>query len=264
MRRNKADTGQQLRDEQLLDMLTSSDMSGESVPPDGTDPLATALLAWRDDLNTDIPAAPVDLEELLPATPAGAGWQRWRRRLIAAGAALALAGGGGAVAAAATAGPGSPLWPITQLVYPDQAESRTSQQQAEDLVVQARQAATDDRYDDAARLLDDAEHLLPEVSDAVRDQLRDEIGQVRQLLHDLAAAAEDDGTLLPELTDEIGEGESGLLPGGSEDEPVESTSSPDPSDPVVDDDDEDDDGGDGGDDKDDGSLLPPLLPPILP
>jgi hypothetical protein len=100
---------------------------------------------------------------------------RW---LAGAAAAVLLAGGGLAVAAN-HATPGSPLWPITRVMYPEQADIAA----AEQAVAQARRAATEGRYDDARRLIARAETLISRVHDPRQAQrLRAELDAVRALL----------------------------------------------------------------------------------
>lgn len=263
MKRTNPSTQQQLQDDQLLDLLGRGDLP-EGVPDevDQLDGLGTALAAWRRDVAADIPVSALDLEALEePAAPTV--MARWRRRLLAAGAALALAGGGGAVAAAAAgAGPDSPLWPITQLIYPDRAESRVAELQVEELVERARAAADDQRYDDAAHLLEEAEPLIARVlAPADQERLQDEIAQVKDLIHGLVAEA-DESEILPE-TPGGSDGDSSVvprLPIGSDptdhptDDPTdEATPAPEPTEPP--------------EDGDDPPLpLPPLpsLPPLFP
>jgi hypothetical protein len=183
------DMTQVQRDDELLDAL----VRGEAAPAD--DELAVLLAAWRDDLSLDLsdeddgpyslrPAAP------LPASPAPARTVRrparraGRGRTLSIAAAAVLIGlAGGTTAAAANAGPDSPLWPITRVVFADHADSVLSEQSAEDSIAKAREAIAQSRYADADKLLDEAATSAGKVHDegTVR-RLLDEISAVRGLL----------------------------------------------------------------------------------
>jgi hypothetical protein len=113
------------------------------------------------------------------AGPSGPGrWRSRRYRLALAAAAVALVAGG-AVAAASNATPNSPLWPVSQLLYPQRADRVAAQ----DALAQARTAAKEGRLADARRLIDQAQALISKVADPVeRTRLQDELEQVRQLV----------------------------------------------------------------------------------
>ncbi|OLF14647.1 hypothetical protein [Actinophytocola xanthii] len=136
---------------------------------------------WR----TTPPASPTDAR-LLEAVTATVAAPRDRRRfpkLTAAVAASALLAVGGITAAAAHAGPDSPLWPITQLVFGDLAESRTAAQSADDTLREARTAAHDGDAAEAARLLARADDLTNRVAEpTVANRLREAIADLRHLL----------------------------------------------------------------------------------
>jgi hypothetical protein len=86
-----------------------------------------------------------------------------RRAVVAAAAAAAaVASLTGVAAAAGTADPGSPLWPITQVVSPERAHSLTARQEAYDLVSRARETARTDPSA-AIELLNEAERKAGEV-----------------------------------------------------------------------------------------------------
>src|SRR5690348_9053894 len=137
-------------DDELLDALGHGDQPAED------DELALMLAAWREDvvdpdgyerartpLRAAVPASDPELPAPRSARPAiAAPHTRGRRRpsrkvrlAVAAAAAVAIAVGGTA-AAAAISGPGSPLWSITQVLYPQRADRLA----AEDSLAQARQA----------------------------------------------------------------------------------------------------------------------------
>ena len=122
-----------------------------------------------------------------PTGPVGAGgpgrrhgtaW-RPRRLRVAVAAAVVAALAGGTSVAAANATPGSPLWPLTQVVNPDRAD----QLGAESALAQARQAIAQGRRADARRLLDQAATMISRVRDPrAAARLRAELDELRALL----------------------------------------------------------------------------------
>lgn len=151
------DLGTIARDDALLDAL------GRGEPaPDG-DALAGLLAAWRSDLAEEPtgvrPAAP-DVVEEAPARRAARRPRPWALRLAAAAVALlALVSGLGI--SSRDAGPGSPLWSLTKLLHPQQAEVRG----IEDTVDRARAALDAGRLDDAEALIARARRDLARVED---------------------------------------------------------------------------------------------------
>ena len=114
-----------------------------------------------------------------PGGPVGPGrWRSRRYRIALALAAVALVAGGAAVAAS-NATPNGPLWPVSQLLYPQRADRVAAQ----DALDRARTAAKEGRLADARRLLDQAQALINKVSDpAERTRLQAELEQIRQLV----------------------------------------------------------------------------------
>ncbi len=183
-------------DEQPFDLATLHadtmllDALGRGEPaPDG-DTVAAMLAAWRADLERRVPLL---TDSAVKGTPPNTGRRfRWA---VAAAAAVLLAGGG-LVVAAGHATPGSLLWPITRVVYPDRAAVAA----AEDTISRARQAAAEGHYDDTRRLLDDAAALVAQVRDPKQAQrLRAEIESVRAMLPGQGAPAQG-GTGAPSAT----------------------------------------------------------------
>ncbi|NJC74114.1 hypothetical protein HC031_31035 [Planosporangium thailandense] len=188
----------------LLDALGS----GAPAPPG--DRVASLLAAWRADLDAELlttdvddsaverdPAADPEVARLLAAAAAdpsagtgvttagtharrGAGRsRRVAQRVLGVAAAVLAAAGGGLVVGAGHATPGSPLWPITRVVYREQADSA----QAEHTLALARKAATEGRVADARLLLTQADTLIARVSDPDRaSRLRATSKAVRDLL----------------------------------------------------------------------------------
>lgn len=174
-------------DEALLDALGH----GETVEP--SDSLATLLTGWR----ADLVAEPPQTSPIRPAQPDVAGAQPettpsnaqrratqphvriTRRARIAAAAAVIAAIAGGTAAAAATATPGSPLWPVSQVIYPARADRIA----AEDALAQARRAIDNRNFERARQALDQARALISRVHDPRQAaHLREELQQVTQRL----------------------------------------------------------------------------------
>jgi hypothetical protein len=139
------------------------------------------LAAWRDDLAEDLPtvrtpAMPAPATEVAPR-------RRSRARLVAAVAAGVVALGGVTTAAASVAGPDSPLWPVTRALFPERADSRVAQQQAEQTIEQAREAVEQSRYSDAEKLLDEATAIIGRIGDTdLARTLLAEVEAIRGLL----------------------------------------------------------------------------------
>lgn len=160
------------RDEILVDALAS----GQPAP--AGEPVADLLSAWRTEVTaaaqraldhgTPLPARPVPIRTS-PGLP--------RRPILIAAAAVALSGGFGLVTL--NAPPASPLWPVTQTVFPRRAALRLARQAIDD----AREAAAQGRYADARRHLEQAETLIQRLGDdPLSDELRAEVDMVRRTL----------------------------------------------------------------------------------
>jgi hypothetical protein len=180
----------------LLDSLGR----GEPAPAD--DRVAALLSAWRADLGalqaSDLDAVPAsdldpavtpepgtEVEAARPVTGIGSGTparggraHRVARQVLGAAAAV-LVVVGGLIAGAGQATPGSPLWPITRVMYPERADNVA----AEHTLGLARTAAAEGRVDDARRLLAEAEAQIARLSDPGRAQrLRAELKTVQGML----------------------------------------------------------------------------------
>jgi hypothetical protein len=183
--------GRVAADDALLDALGRG---GPAPASAAGDPAAVLLAAWRTDLDADVPAVPDEPARLSdgPADRAGgpvvpARRTRGRRTArIALAAAAAVVVAAGLAISAHQAGPGSPLWPIARIIYPQQAEVLA----AEHAIAGARSAAADGRADDARRLLDVASTHVGRIDDAaVAARLRAEIEQIRRGLTATAVPA---------------------------------------------------------------------------
>jgi hypothetical protein len=210
------------RDALLLDVLARND-----PPPDGDD-VAALLSAWRADLAGDPAAASV--------APSGAPSRRhtWRPgRVLLAAAAAVLALAGAVTLAAGHAGPGSPLWPITTLVYEDRAGSRLAQQQVEATIARADEAIHDSRYGEAGRLLDEATALVGQVNDeAVARRLTDQIAVLRNLLPGGATVPAPLPTTAPPIPQPSSGGPASGQPGGATPQPTGGLPPPSPGLPL--------------------------------
>ncbi len=199
-----------VRDDQLLDAL------GRGELPAGVDALAQALYTWRSDLAdqdsagaavgvASVPTEPVEPDEpptvairrpptVRPGVPDAnrprsprrrRGERRTRRPVLvaAASAAFVAATFGGIAVAAANAQPGSPLWPVTKVVYNDRATATENLVDAQRALDNAEQAADDGRVGDALRYLNQAEDLAGNVrSSPDADELRKRANAVRAQL----------------------------------------------------------------------------------
>lgn len=175
-----ADLAQVAADEALLTAL-----GGGSPAPDEDD-LAGLLAAWRADLDTDLPDFELptfdDLDDPLSEETVQLPVRRRRgtrltRLLTGVAAALLLLAG--LAVGAGRAGPDSPLWPLTRVMYPEQADVRAAQHE----IAAARSAARAGQVDEARRHLDQATGLVDQIRDqAVAKRLRDEIAEVRRML----------------------------------------------------------------------------------
>ncbi|HKT03910.1 MAG TPA: hypothetical protein VJT31_30635, partial [Rugosimonospora sp.] len=176
------------------DLLLDSLGRGEAAPSD--DEVAVMLAVWRADLADefdDVTLRPAALDGgdsatvPLPLPGSGGGdpptapvlplrKRRLGRPRIAVAAALILVAFlGGLSVAAMNATPGSPLWPISQLLNPDRADVLA----AENAIDQARQAVAQHRYADASRLVDRAQTLVDKVRSAPdRQRLQAELNTV--------------------------------------------------------------------------------------
>ncbi|WP_155372661.1 anti-sigma-D factor RsdA [Catellatospora vulcania] len=107
-------------------------------------------------------------------------------RLMLAAALLVGVLGGGFVGAGAGQ-PGTPLWPVTQLVFAERAESRVAAQDVEQLLAQADRALREQRRGDAEQFLRQAWDRLGEVREkSDHERLRAEL---MRLLTAFAAVA---------------------------------------------------------------------------
>ncbi|MFI7606264.1 hypothetical protein ACIBTV_14170 [Micromonospora sp. NPDC049366] len=203
------------RDDQLLDAL------GRAEPAPADDDVAAVLAAWRADLEGD------DEQRLLraatqppaPATAAGPRpVSRGVLRLAAAVVAvLTLATGLGVGSRAAD--PTSPLWSLTRVLHPEQAQVRG----VEHDIARARAAVTAGRPDEARDLIARARRDLAEVADpTTAARLRADLDEVDRLLAALVSAS----TASPAAPTDGAPGAA--TPGAPTDGPVPGGSAPAP------------------------------------
>jgi hypothetical protein len=155
-------------DDTLLDAV------GQGAFVEGDDELAEMLVAWRADLDEDLP---VLSDVALPSLDDRRRVPRLTTFLtLVAAAVVVLAGFAVAVH---RAGPDSPLWPMAQVMYPDQSDIRA----AERTISLARQALTAGEFDRAGERLDEANVLVNRIDDRqTADRLRAEIADLRRQL----------------------------------------------------------------------------------
>jgi hypothetical protein len=174
-----------LRDDALLDSLGRGELPSE-FDEDATIKL---LHAWRNDVAhaaglPDDALATVGAPALHDQAPAPVLLERrsrLRRPVLVAAAVGAIAVASmGSVAAAGVAEPGSPLWPITKVVYSDRAESLEAREDALSLLRDAKRAAARNQPEEARRLLITAMEEADRV-DGKKDQdkIQDQVAEVK-------------------------------------------------------------------------------------
>ncbi|MDO3705034.1 anti-sigma-D factor RsdA [Micromonospora sp. C28SCA-DRY-2] len=164
------------RDDQLLDAL------GRGEPAPAGDDVAAMLAAWRADLdNADDEPVLRPAVQPPPAAPASRPAAFGQRVLRLAAAVVVLVAIATALGVASrTAGPSSPLWSLTKVLHPQQAQVRT----VEDTIDRARVALSAGRLAEAAQLVEQARDDLAGVDDrALATRLRAELDALhRELL----------------------------------------------------------------------------------
>lgn len=195
MRERPPDMEAVSRDDKLLDLL------GAGQHPDTDDPVIQALYAWRADISTGLEDRPVNghhahrvrsvVTPLNIAASTGQGdtghrarhrRPRRRRSMIAVVAVGLSAGLSGVAVAAADADPGSPLWPITKVIYSDTAAERQAEADAEAALDRARRALAEGRVDEAKRYLDEANRRAGAVHSGDADDLREDLDAMRSAI----------------------------------------------------------------------------------
>ncbi|WP_433218056.1 hypothetical protein ACQP00_11430 [Dactylosporangium sp. CS-047395] len=205
-------------DDALLDALARGERAvvDADVDVDAADALAGLFADWHADLSADLPPftldddATVSLDSLpdvpelraaapvadLPDVPGPARRRRFggsgerrpgsglRRTFAAVAAGIVILAG--LALGAERSGPNGPLWPLTQVLYPEQAHARA----AEQAIAEAADAIAAGRFDDARRLLDTATGEANQVDNAgTRQRLLDQIADLRAQLPPAAPPA---------------------------------------------------------------------------
>lgn len=174
----------------------------------GDDDVAAMLLAWRADLDEGAHDVSRNASLVGAALADGAGAPRRSRRLlgIAAAVVAAAALATGLVVGSDHAGPGNPLWPVTQVLHPQRAEVRA----AEHAISQARAASAGGDQEQARRLLDQAQRHIARVDDpAVANRLT---GEVTTLLQTLTASLPLPPVAVPGVTGQPTPASTGAAP----------------------------------------------------
>ncbi|HEY0454120.1 hypothetical protein [Actinophytocola sp.] len=191
-------------DDYLLDRL------GRGEPAAGD--VERMLAGWRAGLPAAGPVDPRLLDAVTaaitapgPAKRRRSAAKRRRPRRVArvslSAAAAVLVAGGTVTIAAAYAGPSSPLWPVTRVMYGDLAESRAARDDADRAVSDAKTEADQGHYPEAARLLAVADSLADKVNEPTDEhRLRTDIATVRELLPALPPVAPGKSTASVEIT----------------------------------------------------------------
>ncbi|GAA4258796.1 anti-sigma-D factor RsdA [Dactylosporangium darangshiense] len=138
-----------------------------------------ALDAGAPSLRSGAPASVSDISGMPPN-----GWRRvprpgrgLRRAFTGTVAAAVLLAG--AAVGARQSGPDGPLWPLTQVLYPEQAHERAARQ----AIAEAEEAIATGDVEAARRKLDTAAHEAAQVDDpAARQRLLDRIDELRRSL----------------------------------------------------------------------------------
>jgi hypothetical protein len=162
---------------ELADIAADDRLLDSLLTPGGqpTDTLAFMLSAARSDLHAD----DLDTGDLLLLEQQQLRGRRrsaWRATTAAALVCAAVAGG---LTGARSAEPGSPLWPVTRMVYPQRADLILAGVAIDD----ARRAAEQRRYGDARADLEHALDLLAGLGTSTEaERLREEIRQIETTL----------------------------------------------------------------------------------
>jgi hypothetical protein len=148
--------------------------------------MPAALDAGAPSLRSGAPASVSDISGMPPN-----GWRRVPRpgrglRRAFAGTIAAAVLLTGAAVGARQSGPDGPLWPLTQVLYPEQAHERAARQ----AIAEAEEAIAAGDIEAARRKLDAAAHEAAQVDDpAARQRLLDRIGELRRSLPDAPTPA---------------------------------------------------------------------------
>jgi hypothetical protein len=162
------------RDDELLDALAF----GELTDGYEADEAAQLLLGWRDDIVHSPMVVP---PRLVPPVRRQFGLSR--RMSVAAAVGVIAAGSIGSVAAASVAEPGSPLWPITRVVYADRAHSLEARDSALSNLKKAKQAAAKRKPAEAKKLLAEALKQVELVRPGDNSkELKDQVVALQQVL----------------------------------------------------------------------------------
>jgi hypothetical protein len=157
--------------------------------PDPDDTVAALMAVWHEEISSPLPPPSPELQAAVRPRRAR---RRWFARPLTIAVGTGVLAFGGATAFAATAQPDSPLWPITKVVYPAKAESRTADAAATRLLDRAATAIDTHRYPDALDALAAAEQQINLVTDDdARSTLEDRWVDLRARL--LAATADRPG-----------------------------------------------------------------------
>lgn len=170
-------------DDALIEALAGASRTPDADPLD--ERVASLLLSWRDDVNSEAAGRVVDLETAVAAVRnAPRPPVRWQLfgPLAAAAAVLVIAFTGIGLAAR-DAVPGTPLFGVTKVLYSDKAKSVEAAIAVRTKLEAASQALSSGRVDEAQEAIVQAQEKLPVV--AAEDGQGDLVAQTEQLIAQL-------------------------------------------------------------------------------
>jgi anti-sigma-D factor RsdA-like protein len=174
------DMAQVRADDAFIEALAKANRSADADPLD--ERMASLLLTWRDDVNSESTGPVIDLDTAVsairnaPRPPVG-------RQLfgpLAAAAAVLVIAFTGIGLAARDAVPGTPLFGVTKVLYSDKAKSVEAAIAVRTKLDAASQALSSGRVDEAQAALVQAQEKLPVV--AAEDGQGDLVAQAEQLI----------------------------------------------------------------------------------
>ncbi len=184
-------------DRSTQDRSTQDRLKQRSVGPAG-DPVMDLFRSWRDELTSVPLPPPPDVRHALAGVPTeDAAGRRSLRPALAIAAAIAALLVGTATVGSRHAAPDSALWAVTQVIWPDRAESVASRQHVEDALHEAEAALANGQTQQAQLALLRAAMELGKVDDV--DGRGDMQVQVDQLWRAAAPQELSSGSPLPYL-----------------------------------------------------------------
>lgn len=141
---------------------TDQAISGR-LPSNLGDPLSELFVTWREELTEQPVPAPPDVQVVVSAVAASARSRRTGRPVIGIAAAICALLVGSALVGARAAHPGDMLFPVTQVLWSDRADSLVAGETARNALTSARTAINAGLTDDAKTALGVATTAIPKV-----------------------------------------------------------------------------------------------------